>query len=82
MTTATTPRTILGPKARVRWTAAKPGTWAGDGLGVVTNFVPARPYFGAAPGTGKDTPGPAYEIQLDGKGEHRVWVGFDDVVAL
>ncbi len=74
------PVTLLGPKARVRWTAERLAVWAGNGEGFVTNFDPKRAYFGAAPGTGKDTPGPAYEIEL--AGERRVWVGLGEVVAL
>lgn len=77
----TTAITLLGPKTRVRWTAAK-GGWTANGLGMLTNFDPQRAYFGATKGSGKDTSGPAYEIQLDAVGERdglRVWVPLEEV---
>lgn len=70
---------ILGPKTRVQWTTPKPGGWAGDGFGTLVNFDMNRAYFGAAKGTGKDTPGPAYEVELD-HGNRRVWVAPDEIV--
>lgn len=74
--------TIHGPRARVRWSkGVRDGGWVGDGAATVTNFNPQRPYFGAVPGTGKDTPGPAYEIELDAT-HLRVWVPITEVVAL
>lgn len=74
--------TIHGPKARVRWSAGvRDGGWVGDGAAVVTDFNPSRAYFGAPPGTGKDTPGPAYEIELE-TSRLRVWVPLADVEAL
>lgn len=76
---------ILGPNTRVQWTTPKPGGWAGDGKGTLTNFDMERKYFGGKKGTGQETPGPAYEILLDAQGDRApltVWVAPDEVVAL
>lgn len=71
---------VYGPNQRVRWTEFGDG-WAGAGLGKVVDFASSRPFFGAPKGTGRDTPGPAYEIELDGERRHRVWVGPGEIQA-
>lgn len=51
--------------------------WAGSGAGAITNYDPARRYFGGPVGSGN--PGPAVEITLAHNGM-TAWVSPDDVM--
>jgi len=66
---------------RVIWLGAKPGSWAGNGKGVIADYEPARRHFtgGAPVKPGEATVGPAVGILLDDGDpdclkKHDVWV--------
>jgi hypothetical protein len=72
---------VFGPNQQVKWDV-RPGGWAGEGSAKVVGFNPTRPFFGSKKGSGQDTPGPAYEIELATTHKHRVWVGPGEIAAV
>lgn len=60
---------------KVKWLGAKPGTWAGDGIGQIVAGDEQRRGFGGPNGA----PGLAVCVKLDGPKGLTVWCGLDEI---